>query len=339
LNKLPGSQPLRKNPTNYYAEFVPGDLHRLPDSSRQLQAHNLARNRALTSFRLSGDNIKLTLVSTAAIFLAVLLLMISFLSAIPQKASVSVSEVLNALAKVAADQPANLTGTVNSYRYLKSEGANLVIFQGRNNQKFAVLVPKTREFWVAPDGSGRIRETASGPVFLGERDWSNWQASGSPSPSSTINEDFEPGGLSYQEFSRFPTDPNALATVIRSQADIQSGPPVNVEMFIIVGDLLREPGAPPEVRSALYKVAGKIDGVELVGNITDRIGRQGVAVAITSNYSGAKQRLILIFDPTTAKLLGEEKVLLEHTDWIDAKPPVVIGYTTYLESGIVTKLP
>lgn len=32
-------------------------------------------------------------------------------------------------------------------------------------------------------------------------------------------------------------------------------------------------------------------------------------------------------------------MLLEHVSWVDAKPPVVIGYATYLESGIVENLP
>jgi len=73
--------------------------------------------------------------------------------------------------------------------------------------------------------------------------------------------------------------------------------------------------------------------------VTDRAGRPGIAVAVTTDYWGAKQRFTLIFDPTTSALLSEERVLLERADWTDAKPPAVIGYTTYLESGVVTRLP
>jgi len=47
----------------------------------------------------------------------------------------------------------------------------------------------------------------------------------------------------------------------------------------------------------------------------------------------------LIIDARTSALLAEEDVILESVSWIDAKPPVVIGYATYLESGVVESLP
>lgn len=34
-------------------------------------------------------------------------------------------------------------------------------------------------------------------------------------------------------------------------------------------------------------------------------------------------------------LLAEEGVLLQKVDWLDAEPPLVIGYNTYLISDIV----
>lgn len=279
------------------------------------------------------------LVSVAVILLTLSLLTVGFLLASPQKALASVSEALNDLAVVAADQPAEFVGTANAYRYLKSEEMNLVISIGKNNQKFAALVPKTREFWIAQNGAGRIRETANSPVFLGERDRLSWQSAGSPDLTTTMNKDFDPGGLSYEDFSRLSANPDELAVMIRNHADNPSGLPVNVGMFVLVGNYLRQPGAPPGVRSALYKVAAKIDGIELIGNVTDRLGRQGVALAMTTEHWGGKQRLTLIFDPTTSAFLEEQKILLEPVGWVDAKPPVVIGYTTYLESGIGTSLP
>ena len=75
--------------------------------------------------------------------------------------------------------------------------------------------------------------------------------------------------------------------------------------FVMVGDLLRERAAPPALRAALYKVAAGIKGVELVGSVTDRAGRRGVAVAITSTYTGARVRDVLVFDPVTSALLAE----------------------------------
>ena len=80
-------------------------------------------------------------------------------------------------------------------------------------------------------------------------------------------------------------------------------------------------------------------GVELIGDARDHAGRPGVAVAKTSAYTGLRQRNVLIFDPRTSALLGEEDVLLERATWLDAQPPVVIGYAVYLDSRVVESLP
>jgi hypothetical protein len=253
----------------------------------------------------------------------------------------SAAQVLNSLAEVAAAQPAEPADMASGYRYTKSEGIYLATVAGRGGQGFSALVPKSREIWIAPDGSGRLRESAGEPIFLGERDRARWQAAGSPQMDFTHNRDYGPGGLHYEDLTRLPTDPNALAAVIRTQAEATSkgGPPVNLEMFVIVGDLLRETGAPPALRAALYKVAAKIPGTELVGPVTDRAGRPGVAVARTLEYTGAKQRKIYIFDRSTSMFLAEEEILLERAGSLDAKPPGTIRYTLYLESKMVPALP
>ncbi|OGO52059.1 MAG: hypothetical protein A2Z32_13550 [Chloroflexi bacterium RBG_16_69_14] len=51
------------------------------------------------------------------------------------------------------------------------------------------------------------------------------------------------------------------------------------------------------------------------------------------------ERRTLIFDPETSMLLAEEDVLLHKVDWLDADPPTVIGYNTYLMSEIVSAIP
>jgi hypothetical protein len=256
----------------------------------------------------------------------------------PGREQGAAAAVLNNLAGVAALQPAPLPATAPGYRYTKVDSMYSSMMVTRSGEMIAAFVPRTRTTWIAPDGSGRLRETAGEPVFLSESSRSAWQAAGLPSLGGAINREFGPQQLSFEDLSRLPTDPGALATVIRERAQ-RADPPLHDEMFVIVGDLLRQQTAPPQVRAALYRVAAGIPGVELVGQVRDRAGRQGVAVAMTSTYTGVKQRHVLIFDATTSALLAEEIVLLESVSWVDAKPPVVIGYATYLESGIVQTLP
>ena len=76
-------------------------------------------------------------------------------------------------------------------------------------------------------------------------------------------------------------------------------------MFVFVGDSLRETNASPEQRAALYAVAARIPGVDLVGPVTDSAGRRGIAVAKDDNVNHI--RSTLVFDPRTSVLLAEEE--------------------------------
>lgn len=260
---------------------------------------------------------------------------------------------LNAVAGVAAALPA---APSDGYRHTKSEGAWLsgISASERPNGIWA-LVPVTRELWLKPDGSGRLIETRGEPQWFGPADKAAWVAAGSPDLVCCTHTDnrFEatppgadpsrpqvwPGSLYYEDVDILPADPSALRQLIDQRAAAGGGL-TDYERFTIIGDLLRETVAAPQVRAALYRVAAGLGGVELIGSVTDRAGRTGTAVAMTSEQSsrGLEQR-VLIFDPQTSMLLEEQETLLRHVDWLDADPPSVIGYNTYFVSDIVPTIP
>ncbi|MBA3780019.1 MAG: hypothetical protein H0X16_12120, partial [Chloroflexi bacterium] len=217
------------------------------------------------------------------------------------------------------------------YRYTKSEGAQTISW---DNPPFTILAPRTREIWIAADGSGRIREQPGEPIFLSEADRQAWREAGEPQLSEPVDQDFEPGG--YPITDPPSADPIFLRGVVLARA-IQADAPLNAEMFVIVGDMLRETAADPELRAGLYRVAATIDGIELLGETRDRAGRPGVAVGMTADYSGLKERNELIFDPGSSALLGEVRVVVEQ--WGNIPAGTVVGYNTYLESKVVPELP
>jgi hypothetical protein len=256
--------------------------------------------------------------------------------------------VLYAAARVAEQQPVTPM-PAHGYRYSKSEGSRRVYYDAcsvglamecpappPDDWAFSVLVPYVRELWLAPDGSGRLLEKTRAPRFLGPEDRAEWEGAGTPrlDSSGRYDESFGPDGLHYQDFSEYSTDPDKLYDQIRGKA-VGYGPSTDAEMLVLVGDLLRETMAPPDLRAALFSVAARIPGVELVGEVTDPAGREGTAVARTSDDVGFLERTELVFDPHTSELLAEREVLLERVDWIDAEPGTVIGYAVYLDSGIV----
>jgi hypothetical protein len=292
---------------------------------------------------------RLVLPAVAVITIVVIAVLFVPVPGTRQGASAAAAEVLHAAARVAEGQP-QTPMPADGYRYRRSKDAyrsyyDACSFPGGpgecpapppNDWEFSVLVPHTREIWVAPDGSGRLLVTTGERRFLGPRDEATWEAAGRPQLDrpGTSDETFGPDGLSFTDFSEYSTDPDELYDQIRSKAE-GYGPSTDAEMLVLVGDLLREPVAPPDLRAALFRVAARIPGVELVGEVTDPAGRKGTAVARTSDDAGFLERNELVFDPETSELLAEREVLLERVDWIDAEPGTVIGYAVYLNSGVV----
>jgi hypothetical protein len=122
---------------------------------------------------------------------------------------------------------------------------------------------------------------------------------------------FPTGGsfVTWDQLFALPTDADALEERLRDGIH-GAGPDDDSELFVIVGDLLRESPAPPAVRKALWEVAAGIPGIELVGAVTDHAGRAGVAVE--------RNGMRYVIDPDDGRLLEEDS-----HDW----------RATYIEQG------
>jgi hypothetical protein len=85
-------------------------------------------------------------------------------------------------------------------------------------------------------------------------------------------------------------------------------------------------------------LAGRSD-IDYLGMTRDRAGREGEAFCTTVGGAG-NERLILIVSPQTGMLLGEEDLFLSNPGGLSIKHyPVVIGYTTYMTSQWIRKVP
>jgi hypothetical protein len=304
--------------------------------SRRLVAR---RSQLVEEIALAGESSQPRMTSArwlrfgaASIALAVAALGIGAILQSRDGAQAQAAEVLTRAAKVADRQL--VSKPVDRYRYTKVEGASLVTIG--DGLDISALVPVVTETWVAPDGSGRVLSTTEQPVFLSPADKSRWEAAGEPALSEAGRSDvtYPPGGLVSNDVDSLPTDPDKLFEVIQERA-ANKDVPAGAEMLVIVGDLLSNPAASPDLRAALYRVAARIPSIELLGQTTDPAGRPGLGVTITSDYSGALARQELIFDPRDSELLGEREVLLQSVPWLHSEPPTVIAYSTYVDSGFV----
>lgn len=236
---------------------------------------------------------------------------------------------LKDLALVATRHPLP-TPPLEGYLYVRNETTHRVTGVTNEGSWFA-LVPTTTETWIAADGSGLVRRTPGVPRFT-PVNRERWKASGSPrltgGPSS---KEFGPGQLG-RPLQGLPTDPETLMETL-SQRARRSQVPAEVELFVLIGDLLRRPLASAQLREALFTTAAMIEGIDLLGSIKDPVGREGVGLAMTTDYAGLRERWVLIFDPRTSALLSEERLLVQETG-----SPVPIRSTVELAQGKVPSL-
>ncbi|MEV4400315.1 CU044_5270 family protein [Nonomuraea sp. NPDC049607] len=132
-----------------------------------------------------------------------------------------------------------------------------------------------------------------------------------------------PGRPAYARLGAWPTDPAQVRAKI--VADTGEEP---LRIWRSLQGLVRESVVRPSLGAALYQVAAGLDGIVLVGDAMDAVGRPGLAVAMDG---GDGTRSELIFDRQTYHYLGERTVSTR-----DRKVKVSSGVEYTEKKGTVT---
>ncbi|MFI6939117.1 CU044_5270 family protein [Streptomyces sp. NPDC050418] len=202
------------------------------------------------------------------------------------------AQLLDRVATVAGREEATAVRD-DQYVYVRTKAAWTV----QEACEAAVLEkPSRREVWFAVDGRrpGVLRAEREGPQTI---------HLDTPTPGV-------PSNTYYRHLETLPTDPSKMLDWLHKAS--QGGKSEDQNTFVLVGDLVRESLIPPKVAAALYRAAAQIDGVTLVKDATDAIGRKGIAVGRVDEQSGLRQELL--FDPKTYAYLGERGVTTRATD-------------------------
>ncbi|WCB95137.1 hypothetical protein DSM104299_03879 [Baekduia alba] len=271
--------------------------------------------------------------AAAAVAAAVLVLVGTDDGAAPAPASAAT--VLHHAAAAAREQaPAQALGP-GQYLYTESVGAVLYVTQGA--QAIRRLVPLRREAWRDGDGDGWLTSRPGTPTWLTPGDHDAWVAAGRPhlgtgasdvALSGADRADVPPG----TKTAPLPSTPAALAQRLRADAADAKGAPVDQQVFLEVGDALRQVSTTPAQRAALYEVAAQLPGVGLSDDARDGTGRAGVAVAM--DVPGKAMRLELVFDRDTYTLLGETTTTLADNPY-NLPEGTRIGWTAHVRTAVV----
>jgi hypothetical protein len=224
--------------------------------------------------------------------------------------------------------------------------------------------------WYRADGSGRERIMRTSTSFLTRRDRAIARAHGMTLARLTatfprvIDGAFSAraaqsvGFLPYWQIGRLPTQPaalrRALERLVLASAGAARGSLMRqmradpAGLFGPISQFLFLPTS-PQLRAALFRVLAGLPGVQLLGHQRDRLGRSGIAVAVTEGEPD-RVREELLFDPATSNLLQTQTVELRMSTRsasggrsIPAMPAgTVAEYTDFLSRGVVnsiTRLP
>jgi hypothetical protein len=239
------------------------------------------------------------------------------------------------------------------YLYVRSDNASLAIgalpVGSSDPEAFLdccdAFLPHVRELWLGDEpGDALLRERKAGPPqFLTGEERERWIALGRPellskTPFSGILAGIRPRDW-YDGPLDLPSDADALYDQFEEAAERDTPLPgvphdlhVSAGMFHHFSDVLREARATPDQRAAAYEALARVPNVTLLGEVTDRIGRRGVAVAMNAfdnEPSGFLFRHVLVFDPESAELLEERREVLPGIRHRELPPGMIEAYATY----------
>lgn len=221
-------------------------------------AEPLPRWRRPRLLRLSLD---FRLAPMARLALAALVLVVAVVTLSGVLAPSPATARLADLAEAAEQAPLEELGT-GQYQYTVSSGTQVfqVVSPGRS-LSFAAEV--TRQQWRAEDGSGVVRVTTGEPSSFAGEDALVLapEEAAVLGVGATVEQVLRPGELSTR-IRGLTADVDQLEVVLFRE--VAKGPrtrPAAVEVFDLAADLLRAGDLGPDVRGALFRVVGRLDGV------------------------------------------------------------------------------
>ena len=258
----------------------------------------------------------------------------------------SVASVLEAAAVTAAGQPAPAGPGMFAYFSERSAVSSTVdlTLSGANRA----------EWWVAPDGSGRVLERVrigndferpaddpDAPRYrlVGPRRWVRGTRFG-PGEFDRLHGQLTSTVLEPR-VDRLPTDPDALEDELTRQLQAAArdddpesgfrGPVQEYQLLTVIEQLLAHPLASPELRGALYRVAATFEDTTVEEDAQDPAGRPATVLVHTRRTNPGSVRTEIFFDPSTSASLATRSTTTEFgrfsQSWVYTPPASVDSVT------------
>lgn len=216
------------------------------------------------------------------------------------------TQVLDSLAAIAAKQPQLTPGP---YLFTSMRGWYLNTSQTLDGPATSDgIVDTTREAWRSRTGVIRLVQTT-----------------GSQQTESRLDQPIK------TDLENLPSEAAQLGPILETHSP-------NYGPGSLVGSVAdawsADPALSPSVNAGLLRVLADQPGLAVLGTVTDRAGRQGIAISGNVSNGYTEQR-ILVVDPSTGRLLSYETVFLSG-DELPVDAPATTGYTLWLDRAYVS---
>ncbi|RAO45077.1 CU044_5270 family protein [Micromonospora saelicesensis] len=168
---------------------------------------------------------------------------------------------------------------------------------GRHHVAFA----SETKIWKAADGTGNQVMTQLEPQYPDQESRDYWQRESMGRPAATGTPAPKVVPLSPEEL----TPPSADPSELRERLKVEYGAGAASKW---VSTLYGQYVVPRATRAAVLRVLADVPGFRWRGQVTDRAGRNGVAVTFDDREHD--QQSLLVFDPRTGELLAHELLTL-----------------------------
>jgi len=238
---------------------------------------------------------------TAAAITAALMLIVVLLPAGRGGPTRTAATELEHLSEIAAHRPPPVGDPSGMFSITQTElrpETQAVIGQG----SFTVISRLTVRTSIARVGSGQTRTTVQDAYLASDQDEAAWVAAGSPPIPRSGDlriDDYGSGGLPFYDLDDLPTEPQSLRRALKD-GQLEGFAPESVDDLSVLGAVLAQPNATPSLRAALFELAADIEGVELIPDAIDPLGRRGIGIA-SATFSNETE---LIVDPATSAILS-----------------------------------
>jgi hypothetical protein len=201
------------------------------------------------------------------------------------------------------------------------------------DEPYSFWQPEEVSSWVGPDGRGLIRRIRGEALFPGRRDRERAGNGGAVPDAGSRDSLTLPRGTP-STFGDLPLDPDRLARRLRENAGADGD--AGYRIFKTIQEMLLEPDLTPAATASLYRVAARLPGVSLTGEVRDQLGRRGVAIGLDT--ADRRKRTELILDRRTGRLLQSRELLLVAAPFVDATPPTSLSFDVVVVSARVGRV-